>query len=195
MFYSTDKWNHWFAGTERGDLFLIMLLSTLLPSLVFICTCGLFLNLLTLQCKISSKTTESVKMKERVSSSAVLWRNTETSDESHLPLSTSCVKAYEHNQIVQAHLIHIHLPSCDNSIVPEFCDSVERILGPYLFHLALNTWKSSCMCFSSVYWVINSRAAWVGEGRDPDPAHSSGPDIWSVGWGVLQEAASGIHVQ
>lgn len=42
-------------------------------------------------------------------------------------------------QIVQAHLIHTRLPSYDNSIVPEFCDPVERILSLYLFHLALNT--------------------------------------------------------
>lgn len=125
--------------------------------------------------KITIKTIESVKMKERVSPSAALWRNAETSDESHLLLSTSCVKAYEHNHIVQAHMIHTRLPSCDNSIVPEFCDSVERILSPYLFHLALNTWKSSSLCFRSVYWIFNSRAAWVGERRDPDLACSSWP--------------------
>lgn len=134
---------HWKGGISS----LILLPSSLMSSVVFICTCDLLLNLLTLQCKITGKTMESVKMKERVSPSAVLWKNTETSDESHLLLSKSCKKAYEHNEIVQAHLIHIHLPSCDNSIVPEFCDSVERILGPYLFHLALNTWKSSCICF------------------------------------------------
>lgn len=113
-------------------------------------------------------------MKERVSPSTVLWRNRETSESHHL-LSASCVKAYEHNQIVQAHLIHTCLPSCDNSIVLEFCVSVERILSPYLFHLALNTWKLSCMCFRSVYWIFNSRAAWVGERRDLDPARSSWP--------------------
>lgn len=136
-------------------------------------------------------------MKERVSPSSVLWRNfRETSDESHLLLSASCVKSYEHNQIVQAHLIHTRLPSCDNSIVPEFCDSVERILSPYLFHLALNTWKLSCMCFRSVYWIFNSRAAWVGRREGFLTLLAlPGPDIWSMGRGVLQEAASGIHAQ
>lgn len=50
--YSTAEWIQWLISTERGDptfpSCLLVLLSSLLPALAFICSCGQLLNQLTL---------------------------------------------------------------------------------------------------------------------------------------------------